>query len=173
MHIKKIVYFGFYSKEHDGRGAVYMQHLLLRDIVSKLNQIYGNDTGSGSIQIIAQNRHYTNDDKTIAKDLLPRITFVDEPQGFLEIDSETLVIGLSAQEDGIPFRQIIADLASASRGAAPVGISWTEWGGLDPNSPRVDSMLEEFVVSQKFGGMECAELAASVSVLYLKKEIGE
>lgn len=199
--IRKIVFFSSESIERanvprpsegqvvmtDVQRIVYMQHLMICDIASKLDREYADGE---RISIVAQAPKYTNNDKLIVNRIheshpitfvadprgfvygIPEshpITFVDDPQGFLEIDETTLIIALSPK---MPFRQIVADLLLDSGGCS-AGILWTEnvrdtRGGWNEDSPRVDTLLEEYERVGKYDNMGLAGLANSA--LYLKDE---
>ncbi|KKY32456.1 hypothetical protein UCDDA912_g07591 [Diaporthe ampelina] len=165
--ITKIIAFACSSISRDVDQAVRSasQHALiltLRDVLQASQP-------GVQIRCLAQDPVYTGVDKTVLSEV--GITVVDDPQGFLEVDDQSVVLSFSPN---VPVRQIITDLAR------PVILAWdtvlTEeqtigrwakvheppksWAGseeleaclCDPESARVRAMIqEEYFQVEKLG----------------------
>lgn len=166
--ITKIIAFACstFSRESDeigGRCAT--QHAL---ILTLRDMLQASQPGA-QIRCLAQDPMYTETDKAVLAEV--GIAAVDDPQGFLEVDDQSVVLAFSAN---VPVRQIITDLAR------PVVLAWdtvmTEeqtmarwakvleppagkaWAGVeelegrlcDPESARVRGMIrDEYVHVEK------------------------
>lgn len=121
-----------------GRSSDSMfQHIAASPIAEKLMALY-EDLGkplAAPIDIVAQDPSYTANDKHLLS-LLPRpICVVTDPEGFLAINENSLVVSCCP---AIPVKQIVADLAADwSFGKGPAAVIWnnSSWdekhGGVD------------------------------------------
>lgn len=164
--ITKIIAFACSSMSRDDdhtRHRSASQHAL---ILTFRDMLQASQPGV-QIECLAQDPVYTEVDKTVLSEL--GITVVDDPQGFLDVDDQSVVLSFSPN---VPVRQIITDLAR------PVILAWdtvvTEeqtisrwanfheppktWGSAedleaclcDPESSRVRAMIqEEYVQVEK------------------------
>ncbi|KAK0738195.1 hypothetical protein B0T18DRAFT_240747 [Schizothecium vesticola] len=95
--------------------------------------------------ILLQDPDYREHDKAVVESLWVNAGFVDDPQGFLEIDDDTLVISIRPD---VPVRTIVADIAT------PAAMIWAGrplWAYMDPKkkeldpdpaSPRLDYLMQ-------------------------------
>lgn len=166
--ITKIIAFACSSMSRDDdntRHRSASQHAL---ILTLRDMLQASQPGV-QIKCLAQDPVYTEVDKTVLAEL--GVAVVDDPQGFLEVDDQSVVLSFSPN---VPVRQIITDLAR------PVVLAWdtvlTEeqtisrwakvheppktWGSAedleaclcDPESSRVRAMIrEEYVQVEKLG----------------------
>lgn len=167
--ITKIIAFACSSMSRDDdhtRHRSASQHAL---ILTLRDMLQASQPGAPQIRCLAQDPVYTEADRTVLAEL--GVTVVDDPQGFLEVDDQSVVLSFSPN---VPVRQIITDLAR------PVVLAWdtvlTEeqtigrwakvhdppktWGSAedleaclcDPESSRVRAMIrEEYVQVEKLG----------------------
>ncbi|KAK3331383.1 hypothetical protein B0H66DRAFT_96495 [Apodospora peruviana] len=123
--------------ELDHRGI--SQHLLLLT----LREAFSND--GRQIECYSQDPIYNENEKQILESLGIRV--LEDPMGFVEVDEGSVVVSISPN---VPVKQIIADIAR------PAMIIWyprlvkldpsmeTGWTYTDPDSARVDKMLEDY-----------------------------
>lgn len=138
--IKKIVAFGlgtmmdYYGDEPNYRPII--QHAMLIQVAEFFAEtrpfIYLQDPG------------YRDHDKAVIESLWVEARFVDDPQGFLEVDDDTLVISI---DPDVCVRSIVADIAT------PAAMIWAGkplWAYMDPTnkirardpaSPRLDYLM--------------------------------
>jgi len=95
--------------------------------------------------ILLQDPDYREHDKAVVESLWVNAGFVDDPQGFLEIDDDTLVVSIRPD---VPVRTIVADIAT------PAAMIWAGrplWAYMDPKkkeldpdpaSPRLDYLMQ-------------------------------
>ncbi|KAH8745944.1 hypothetical protein BGZ57DRAFT_773060 [Hyaloscypha finlandica] len=97
--IKKIVCFGLGTMQqpHDMSARSFLQHAIIKSIADALG---------GNVPIFLQDPAYTGNDTNLVSGL--GMTVVNDPKGFLQVDTQTLVVAVAPD---IPLRQIIADLA--------------------------------------------------------------
>lgn len=101
--IEKIVCFGLGTLGHPNERSSarsFRQHLAAKTIGEALEK-----NGRSNIPIYAQDPAYNDVDKELLKNI--GITHLDDPKGFLEVDSKTLVFSVSPN---VPVKQIIADV---------------------------------------------------------------
>jgi hypothetical protein len=122
--ITKVVAFALGSMENiDEREKLERstyQHALLLSIVDFLRARV-NVSASGNLRCYIQDPAYGSVDQSMLQGL--GISTIDDPEGFLEVDEETVI--LSCNPD-VPVRQIIADIA------APAIIIWNRVAGQHP-----------------------------------------
>ena len=120
VQIKKIVCLGLGSLlEPDMSTPGLLQHLAAFTIARKLNACYKSvDPNCPPIKIFAQDPSYSESDRILLQRIDP-ITFVSDPQGFLEIDENTLVISFCLPFE-VPLMQMLPDIFGSNCG--PAGI---------------------------------------------------
>jgi hypothetical protein len=120
VQIKKIVCLGLGALlDSDMSTPGLLQHFAAFTIARKLNACYKSvDPDCPPIKIFVQDPSYSESDRILLQRIDP-ITFVSDPQGFLEIDENTLVISF-ALPFGVPLMQILADIFESNSG--PAGI---------------------------------------------------
>lgn len=147
--------------------------LTLRDMLQASQQ-------GVQIKCLAQDPAYTEVDRLVLSEV--GITVVDDPQGFLEVDDQSVVLSFSPN---VPVRQIITDLAR------PVILAWdtvhteeqtiSRWAKVfeppktytsaeeleacicDPESSRVRAMIrEEYVELEKLDGKGFGEASVYI-----------
>ncbi|KAL2809994.1 hypothetical protein BJX63DRAFT_403231 [Aspergillus granulosus] len=154
-NITKIIGFacGTMSYPDEVPGSSYnsiFQHAFL---VSIQHLLQDKSRSNEQIPCSVQDPAYADGDRAV----LPAwgINVLDDPQGFLEINDDTLVF--SSAPD-IPVKQIVVDVAR------PAVIIWDRVedgasGGTDPDSPRVRQVMArfyqalEFPIEEHFGDM--------------------
>ncbi|KAF2499566.1 hypothetical protein BU16DRAFT_524039 [Lophium mytilinum] len=164
--IDRIVCFALGNLQRDNDDASHTQHACIQTLREMLPK---GDSGE-AVPVWAQDPGYTDIDKRILTAL--DIVVVNDPQGFLAITPNTLVVSLSPD---VPVRQIIADvqwpaaLICDTVHADDTDFekrSFIEFGGskvpvspymTDPCSKRVQAMVEgctsfAFPKSPHFGG---------------------
>jgi hypothetical protein len=113
VQIKKIVCFGLGTPEssvHEGRCESHIQHLAIVTIASVLNRVYqASDPSTPPIEIILQDPAYRQMDVTAWKAEYRNLRFVQNPNGFLAIDSNTLAVNAGLPYT-VPFLSICTDL---------------------------------------------------------------
>lgn len=151
VHIKKIVCVGLgnlrHSNEEEYQAA--LQHMTAFTIASTLNKTYKEDDASAPpVEIICQDPCYLERDRVLWKQGYKNISFVDDPNGLLTIDANTLVITAFLPTD-VPLLQIITDLVPGG----PAGVICDRidltaekemFCIIDRASPRVREMLAGF-----------------------------
>lgn len=94
--------------------------------------------------IFLQDPGYRDHDKATIESLWLEARFVEDPQGFLEVDDDTLVISI---DPDVPVRSIVADIATP---AAMIWAGKPVWAYMDPServrardpaSPRLDYLM--------------------------------
>lgn len=177
--ITKIIAFACSSISRDDdqlRHRTAQQHAL---ILTLRDMLQASQPGV-QIKCLAQDPAYTEVDKTVLSEV--GITVVDDPQGFLEVDDQSVVLSFSPN---VPVRQIITDLAR------PVILAWdtvlgeeammTRWAKVfeppkthgsaeeleacicDPESSRVRAMIqEEYVQVEKLDGKAFGEASVYI-----------
>jgi hypothetical protein len=85
---------------------------------------------NGILNCYAQDPDYTEIDKLVLKE--HGITTLEDPRGFLEIESSTVVISICAD---VPVKQIVADIAR------PAIMIWNRVREVDNEPPRYVSYL--------------------------------
>lgn len=138
--IKKIVAFGLgsmvgeYDDEPNYRPII--QHAMLIQVAEFFHETRPS--------IILQDPGYRDHDKAVIESLWVEARFADDPQGFLEIDDDTLVISI---DPDVPVRSIVADIATP---AAMIWAGRPVWAYMDPTekvrardpaSPRLDYLM--------------------------------
>jgi hypothetical protein len=106
--IKKIVCFGLGTMEMPGEMSAnnFLQHAIIKSIADALG---------GNVPVFLQDPAYTGNDTNLVSGL--GMTVVNDPKGFLQVDTQTLVV---AVHPDIPLRQVIADLAE------PAAMIWKD-----------------------------------------------
>ncbi|KAF2733587.1 hypothetical protein EJ04DRAFT_605314 [Polyplosphaeria fusca] len=160
--IKKIVGFGLGSvkwdklcgeedevKEQNAGFQRIWQHFTAFCIADALTRVYCET--DKKVEIVLQDPCYTaTDKKFLAKHSPVRISFVRDPKGILQVDSETLVMTAFLPFD-VPMPSIIADLFHGQKG--PAGFIWDKmildedkklWRAADRATPRVVEMLKGY-----------------------------
>ncbi|KAL3447221.1 hypothetical protein BJX65DRAFT_308281 [Aspergillus insuetus] len=161
--VRKIVAFacGTMSHTDDIPGASYnsiFQHAILVTMQRLLQQKTG-----GQITCAVQDPAYIDGDRAVLD--THGIRVLDDPEGFLEVDDESLVFSCSPN---VPVKQIVVDVA---RPAVVIwdGVDNENSGGTDPNSPRVRHVMNrfydalEFPYEEHFGDM----------VIYVRRELDD
>ncbi|KAJ0413657.1 hypothetical protein BJY00DRAFT_319597 [Aspergillus carlsbadensis] len=159
--VKRIVAFacGTMSHTDDIPGASYdsiFQHALLTTTQSLLQR-----ETEGQILCSVQDPAYTDADRAVLD--THGIRVLDDPEGFLEVDGESLIFSCCPN---VPVKQIVVDLAR------PAVIIWDRVkdgssGGTDPDSPRVQQVMAqsydalEFPYEEHFGDL----------VIYVRREL--
>lgn len=111
--IRKIVAFALGSMARADSEAVprwTIQHALVLGIADALHKTYGYE-----ISCFSQEPLYTDDDKTFLDE--KKITVLEDPMGFLEVNEETLVISIAPN---VCVKEILADLTR------PAVMMWDE-----------------------------------------------
>ncbi|KAL2837946.1 hypothetical protein BJY01DRAFT_220354 [Aspergillus pseudoustus] len=147
--VNKIVAFALSSisefsdeKDYDNRSA--FQHALvvaLQGLLSNLSHEHRQP------KCYAQDPAYTEHDTNALQTL--GITVLPDPEGFLEVDDETLVISVSPN---VPVKQVVSDIAR------PAFIIWNTIAGdglgvepsTDPDSPRLQKWIAEHYETLEF-----------------------
>ncbi|KAL2861871.1 hypothetical protein BJX68DRAFT_13382 [Aspergillus pseudodeflectus] len=147
--IKKLVAFALSSMRafsdvpHDNRSL--FQHALLmtlRDLLLE-NTAQGDD----GIKCYAQDPAYSEHDIAVLQSC--GVTVVPDPEGFLEVDEETVVISISPN---VPVKQVVSEIAR------PALIIWDSIRGngleetpsTDPDSPRLQKWIAEHYETLEF-----------------------
>jgi hypothetical protein len=115
--IKKIVCMGLGSLDlNKGNDQSALQHMAVITIAKTLNEAYAADDHQ-PIRIICQDPNYRAHDKYLWPMGYNHFDFVDNPDGFLHIDENTLVV-TAFLPVGVPLMQICADICRESGGPA-------------------------------------------------------
>ncbi|KAM7207200.1 hypothetical protein V8F20_002466 [Naviculisporaceae sp. PSN 640] len=114
-----------------------MQHafvLTLRECLQRKQQ-------GRPVRLLAQDPGYHDADKQVLR--RANIEIVDDPDGWLEVDQNTLVFSI---RPAVPVRQIIADIAAPAvmiwrkvKPESAVPVAWR-----DESSPRVEAMIQNY-----------------------------
>lgn len=168
--LNKIVCFGLGSlglMDEQSLAHPHTQHAAVETIVKTLKELRSCD-----ILCYAQDPAYNDADKEVLRSI--GITPINDPKGFLEVDSNTLVISVNPN---IPVKQIIADVQWPGgmiwNTVEPEGQEMTTWTKIimsnretwlapfttDPDSPRVRHMVQQYSqeafqdVDKRFGDL--------------------
>ncbi|KAM7201685.1 hypothetical protein V8F33_003234 [Rhypophila sp. PSN 637] len=166
--VRKIVGFGCGSLSEDSKLSnrpPIFQHtfmLTLRDLLQQKQGV--------TVQVVAQDPAYNVRHKDALS--VVGIKAVDDPDGWLEVDDETIVFTVFPS---VPVRQIIADIAR------PAAMIWRRVARLetysssllDKASPRVEGMVRDYyreVDFTKVVNMKPPGLFDPITTLYVRKE---
>lgn len=153
VQVKKIVAFGLgttYDICPSGKGfsICHIQHLSMITIASALNRVYqAEDPSTPPIEIILQDPAYTKRDWDAWTAEYSNVRFAPNPQGFLAVDSNTLVVN-GFLPYGVPLLSICADLLPNG----PAGFIHEEiildpkkrcWAPVECGTPKVVKLLLE------------------------------
>ncbi|KAF2189018.1 hypothetical protein K469DRAFT_702714 [Zopfia rhizophila CBS 207.26] len=117
VQIKKIVCTGLRSPRYKYTSAT-LHHLSTFTIAQTLSNLCCSaDPKTPQIQIVAQDPDYTVRDELLPRSIEPCITFVEDPQGFLDIDESTFVI-TAFLPFCVPPHLIVADTFHSRDGPA-------------------------------------------------------
>ncbi|KAG9191286.1 hypothetical protein G6011_09374 [Alternaria panax] len=166
--IKRIVCFGLgkmMMSPSQRTHSMIWQHMSVLSIAKTLKRYY-NEAGKkpGKVQIVLQEPKYVQSDWTLISELhqamgceaSSEIQFVDDPDGLLEIDSNTMIIAPNLAY-AFPWYQILADLFASGSGPAvmigdhvSVNNEQVAYALRDCGSPAVARFLtERYVQVQK------------------------
>ncbi|KZN88559.1 hypothetical protein EN45_071340 [Penicillium chrysogenum] len=126
---------GSLSRPYRYNSAV--QHALL---ITVKNWLETNGLDEKELSCYAQDPEYTDVDRRILHDVGFQV--VDDPDGFLKVDEQSIVLSIAAN---IPVKHIIADIA---RPAIVIWLEVEETNNdrlLDPDSERTMKMMEGYV----------------------------
>ncbi|CAG8909104.1 unnamed protein product [Penicillium egyptiacum] len=131
--INNIVGLACGSLSRPGRSKSAFQHVLL---VTAKNWLQTN--GLDELSCYMQDPEYTDVDRRIFRDVGFQV--VDDPEGFLKVDGQSIVLSIAAN---VPTKLIIADIAR------PAIVIWfvveeMDTLMLDPNSDRVREMMKGY-----------------------------
>ncbi|KAH6845764.1 hypothetical protein B0I37DRAFT_417278 [Chaetomium sp. MPI-CAGE-AT-0009] len=149
-HVTKVVGFGlggfFFEQQEDGNKRSMLQHKLLMSIREFLGRAQGTE-----VEALVQDPGYGDLEKHVLGSMA--VEAFDHPfRGFLEVDSETVVISIAPQ---IPVKQIITDISrpaliiwDAAAGAfedttGPSNERWRDDTGKNPYVQRQPILLPE------------------------------
>ncbi|PGH18037.1 hypothetical protein AJ79_00663 [Helicocarpus griseus UAMH5409] len=123
------------------------------------------DKRSRRIELYAQDIPYWDSDKEVLHK--NGITFLDETEALLKVDSETVVISVYSEE--LPVHEIISEIARPGlliwdRVADP--IYRNPWA-----TPRVKAMIEEYYIKVKEGLRISDSEAFQDIAIYVRKDI--
>ncbi|KAF2113002.1 hypothetical protein BDV96DRAFT_648624 [Lophiotrema nucula] len=151
--IEKIVCFGLGDLVIGGKESI-RQHLMIFTMAEALDSFYmSQDPRADLVQVILQDPGYSTLEHVIFSELAGRaITFVDDPDGILGIDRNSLVVAPHLPTS-MPLMQIIADMFWEDLDKGPVGIISDNLGSIagrktfmiaDRVTPRVETMLQSY-----------------------------
>lgn len=148
--ITKIVGFGIGSLHWK---SAIIQYFTILTIVETLEVAYRlRNPLSPAIELVFQDPYYDARDKLLFRYIFPRqVRIVDDPQGFLELDRNSLVVTCHLPID-VPLLQIIADMFWEDRKNGPAGFicdrdyqrKRERYCIRDRSSPRVLEFLEDY-----------------------------
>ncbi|KAH3979317.1 hypothetical protein HBI25_121700 [Parastagonospora nodorum] len=155
VQVRKVVCFGLGSlRFKEDLTSCLNQHFFAFHIASRLNAV--RNEHDGNVRVLLQDLGYTPLDKLLLAEGYTggQLGFVCEPDGLLEIDEHTMVIGIYLPMY-FPLLQICADIARpvaiiTDRVKADTKKSKYSWR--DRDSPRVARMLENYECFQELGG---------------------
>jgi hypothetical protein len=163
--IKKIVAFGLGTMmQHDidePRARPLAQHAMLLQVAEFFHETQP--------RILLQDPDYREHDKAVVEGLWVNAGFVDDPQGFLEIDDDTLVVSIRPD---VPVRTIVADIAT------PAAMIWAGrplWAYMDPKkkeldpdpaSPRLDYLMQNVYAAFPYPACPLTNTGWNSSVLH-------
>ncbi|KAH7113831.1 hypothetical protein B0J11DRAFT_445641 [Dendryphion nanum] len=149
-HITKVVGFGIGSLHWK---SAMIQYFTILTIVETLEVAYRlRNPLSPSIELVFQDPYYDARDKFLFQSIISQpVRLVDDPQGFLELDKNSLVVTCHLPID-VPLLQIIADMFWDDRKNGPAGfICDKDYGHKqerycirDRSSPRVLEFLQDY-----------------------------
>jgi hypothetical protein len=128
ISINKIVCFGLGSLAHpreDTRPRSNIQHAAVESMMEILKEKTG-----GGVRCLAQEPAYLDSDKELLKTI--GIETIEDPNGFLEVDGNTLVISAAPN---VCVRQIVADLQW------PGAMLWNTVKSMDVEMEKWDKAL--------------------------------
>lgn len=157
VQIKKIVAFGLGSiKDTDVSDedscVSHLQHLALITIASALNQVYqAENPSTAPVEIILQDPEYINYDQDIWTAEYNNVRLVQNPDGFLAIDGNTLVVN-----GFIPYHISLLSICADLLPNGPAGFIHEKielnpnrrcWSAAETGTPKVVKLLENYEVS--------------------------
>ncbi|KAL5120015.1 hypothetical protein ACEQ8H_002113 [Pleosporales sp. CAS-2024a] len=163
--VQKIVCFGLgqISSRSELSDAL-LQHFFAFDLASRINRVHAKD--AAGVRVILQDPNYTPQ----VKDFLAggfnegSLEFVQDPDGVLEIDESTIVMGIYLPMY-FPLLQICADLArpvAIITDAIAVDVNKHRYTWNDRSSPKVAKMLQSFHCLDNLAGPRCEQYQSCI-----------
>ena len=102
----------------DFGGVRELQHLAMFDLATMLGEINrSEDPKASQVEVALQDPSYKTIDHILLKELYQSVRFVEDPDGILRIDKETLVVGVYPPTS-FPIMQVVADMFEEGDGPA-------------------------------------------------------
>lgn len=131
--IKRIACFGLGSLQFN-HSTRELQHLSIFDLAMTLENAYRSEGSEApEVEVVLQDPLYVRKDHILLGELYRNVRFAEDPDGILDIDEETLVVGVYVPTN-FPILQVVADMFDEGAGPAGFLIDHVEHRHVDKNS---------------------------------------